>query len=159
MRKYDFRVGARISGVEADVAGNFLEKLRKQNDGVVTPPIVVKAAKPKDSPVHDYFQWNDSIAANEHRLWQARHLLNCIMVKIEECPDKGPVRAFVRIKSQDEDGAKSSTYVGIRDVMRDPEMRQCLLEEARTYFLIGRRTYQELKELVAIFEAIDKVLV
>lgn len=61
------------------------EKLTKilERDGCIKASAVVKEAKPKKSPIHDCFEWDDGKAADEHRLWQARHLIRVTVVPYE----------------------------------------------------------------------------
>lgn len=44
-------------------------------NGEITPEQVVEDARPVDSPLHPYFEWNDSLAAHNWRIEQARRLL------------------------------------------------------------------------------------
>lgn len=46
-----------------------------ERDGHVKPSVVVAEAKPKEAPLHDHFEWNNARAADQHRLWQARHII------------------------------------------------------------------------------------
>ncbi len=46
-----------------------------EEEGVVSPPLVVKRAEPKDNPLHDEFTWNNSVAGHQFRLVQARRLI------------------------------------------------------------------------------------
>lgn len=68
--------------VDPQVAGEELEKIRGHNSGDLTPEAVVNAAKPKSSPLHALFEWNDKIAAHEHRLQQANALIRSIVVTV-----------------------------------------------------------------------------
>jgi hypothetical protein len=52
-----------------------LEEVRLSHDGKLRPPDVVNAARPEESPLHSHFEWDDSEAAEEYRLYQARYLI------------------------------------------------------------------------------------
>ena len=54
-----------------------LADLHQQNDGL-RPSEVVAAAKPKTSPLHCEFTWDDTKAAHEYRLNEARHLIRVV---------------------------------------------------------------------------------
>jgi hypothetical protein len=60
-------------------------ELRKIEDktGRLTPDAVIAAAKHPKSLLHEYFEWDDSEAARQHRLYQARKLINGVRVEIE----------------------------------------------------------------------------
>ena len=51
-----------------------LGKLRDKH-GEVTPAIIVAAAKRPSHPLHEMFEWDDTVAAERWRLNQAHHLL------------------------------------------------------------------------------------
>jgi hypothetical protein len=69
-------------GVSAQVAGQELERLRKA-DGRVNAAEIVAAAAPEDAPLHPVFEWNDSLAAQQHREHQARCLVRRVQVLTE----------------------------------------------------------------------------
>lgn len=50
--------------------------------GTLTPELVVKDATSPKSPLHDYFEWDDDIAAHKFRLEQARTLIRSVEVRI-----------------------------------------------------------------------------
>jgi hypothetical protein len=46
--------------------------------GLLQPFDVVEAARDPGSPLHDSFEWNDSVAAERYRLEQARRLIRTV---------------------------------------------------------------------------------
>jgi hypothetical protein len=52
-----------------------LTKLQKLHSGRVEAHHVLDAATPSTSPLHKYFEWDDSKAGHAHRLWQAQQLI------------------------------------------------------------------------------------
>ena len=48
-------------------------------EGVFTSKQVLELARPKNSPIHQYFDWDDSHAAELYRLEQARQLIQCVV--------------------------------------------------------------------------------
>ena len=64
----------------------------------VTPPDVLKDAHDRSSPYHTYFEWNNTKAAHEHRLWQARQLLGRIKILYhDQLGNEVKVREFVQL--------------------------------------------------------------
>lgn len=59
-----------------------LERLAEKNGGRLTPDAVVESAKSKKSPLHGYFDWDDSTAARSYRIIQARELIRSIRVEV-----------------------------------------------------------------------------
>lgn len=48
--------------------------------GSVSPSQLIEAARPKNSPIHDAFEWDDKKAGDEYRLIQARKLIRRVEV-------------------------------------------------------------------------------
>jgi len=80
MALYTWRNGARTAGVNADVAGLELERIRAQHGGQLSPPDVVHESRPAHAPLHPVFEWDDSTAAEQWRLTQARNIIRSVRV-------------------------------------------------------------------------------
>lgn len=126
-----------------------LERLK--SDGVIRPVDVVEAARDEESPLHDWFQWDDDEAAHQYRLLQARNLLR-VYVNVEPSKDSEPVRAFVSLTS---DRAKEGGgYRALAEVMGDDAMREQLLRDAFVQFRNMQKRYQHLKQLSKVWDAV-----
>lgn len=79
--------GSPYSNKDAQKIGPVLDEISKQS--AVTSRDVVDAARSTQSPLHEYFEWDDKIAADKHRLRQAGTMLASIKVKYIE-QEKGP---------------------------------------------------------------------
>lgn len=134
----------------AQVVGEHLEQLRVQHGGI-TAEIVLWDASREGSPITPAFEWDDTKAAHEYRLQQARNLVNHIVVLRED--GQLPTRAFVFIESSGDDGQYQSVEVALSDV----DMRREVLERALKELEAFRRKYAELTELARVFAAIDLV--
>lgn len=55
-----------------------LNELHKKS-GRITPDIVLQDAEDETSPLHGYFEWDDSVAGHAYRIDQARTLRRCAM--------------------------------------------------------------------------------
>lgn len=140
--KFAFKEGGRLSG-DAQAVGAELEKIREESNGVVLPEVVVSRAKDESSPLHRYFEWDDSKAAQQYRLEQARNLLRHIIVV--ENGDKTPRRAFI-VTSVEGD----NVYMDTADAMRDPNLRSQILKRAAGELASFERKYAELEELAGV---------
>jgi hypothetical protein len=69
-------------GIPAQVAGQELEKLRREGGRIIAAEVVA-AATPEDAPLHPAFEWDDSAAAQAHREHQARNLVRRVQVLTE----------------------------------------------------------------------------
>ena len=130
-----------------------LLRIAAEHRGILRPEDVVEAAKPKASPLHDRFQWNDGKAAYEYRLWQARQLIS-VTVTYEE-PVNAHVRTFVSLKQDRKKGKKG--YRVLAQVMSEEESREQLLQDAFEDMKVFKKKYRLLTELAAVFEAMDSV--
>lgn len=61
-----------------------LKELRwiQENNGEITPALVVEAARDTESVLHHHFEWNNTKAADKWRVRQASQILGAIEVKI-----------------------------------------------------------------------------
>lgn len=129
-----------------------LRRIAKANGGLLLPTKVVEAARPKSSPLHSRFEWDNSEAAENYRLWQARQLIRVI---VETVPGmSGTTEVFVSLSKDRVDGRG---YRVTTEVCRDEDLRAQLLEDALTELEIFKLKYRRLKELAEVFEAIETV--
>jgi len=143
--------------------GEYLWAKQEQIGRPLEPVDVVRDAESKLSPLHECFEWDDSIAAGQWRLVQARQLLNHIEVVIEmPNSETGHIRAFHHVfvdaesESESESLAKSG-YVNIEEVIGNPEYHAQIIKRAVSELSIWRKRYKLYKELKPVFLAIEKV--
>ena len=131
-----------------------LETIRGQHGGILRPEDVVKFAKRKTSALHDEFTWDDTDAAKEHRLWQARHVIR-VTVQTVPHPSAGePMQAYVSLKK--DRVQPGGGYRSMVEVMSTEEQRIQLVNQALCDFKRLRDKHQRMEELSRIFRAIDK---
>jgi hypothetical protein len=56
--------------------------LALDQDGTLTPDAVLEAARPKGSPIHDLFTWDDKVAGARYRIEEARTVIRRVRVEI-----------------------------------------------------------------------------
>jgi hypothetical protein len=153
--KFKWKAGSRIKRINPQKAGERLEQIRRRNRGRLEPEGVVADARPKSSPLHVIFEWDDTAAAAQYRIVQARLLIRSIeVVRIEsiDCPQN--TRAFVSILQR---GDEMRSYISTRDAMYDVEYRAQVLEDAKAELIRFKQKYAGLIELAEVIAAIDKV--
>lgn len=131
-----------------------LQKLAVSHGGILRPEIVVEAARPKSSPIHKYFMWNDNEAARRYRLQQARGLIGAVVRYVQLNSDKRPIRVFVSL------GPDRRAGGGYRDtvaVFSNRDMRDQMLQDALEDLRRFEMKYSSLKELTDVFVASKKV--
>jgi hypothetical protein len=135
-------------------AAQELEAIRAQGGGILKPDDVVRRAKGKNNPLHKYFTWDDTAAAREYRLWQARELIR-VHVRIESPGQTFPTRVYVSLDA-DRQGVGGG-YRHIDDVLSDVDLRGQLLDQADRDFRYWEAKYSHLKELAAVIKSMDRV--
>lgn len=131
-----------------------LNRIADQHGGLVRPEQVVEAAAVPESPLHDWFTWDDTAAAAQYRLQQARQLLRVCVQRLAG-PDKPLAKVFVSLSSdRSEEGGGYRRTVS---VLSDQAMRSQLLQDALDELYRFKRKYAELSELAEVFAAAEKV--
>lgn len=146
--------------IDAETVGKRVEHLIEKNHGSITPEIVLEDAKPKDSPLHTAFTWDDSKAAHRHRLDEARYLIRSyVIVEVPTTSEESGTYTVAvpqrQVESIEEDGQR--VYKTINDIMADPVLRARLLEEALAKLKLWKDRYKNLTELAEVYSAIDHV--
>lgn len=128
-------------------------RLTAEAGGVLKPWALVDAAEPEDSPIHDWFEWDDGEAARAWRVEQARQLIQ-VCVTVIERPKQEPVavRALVSLPSDRAEGG----YRLMTDVLDDEGMRKEMLADALGELQRIKVKYATLRELAPVFEVIDQ---
>ncbi len=117
--------------------------------GDPTPDDVLNLARNENTELHKCFTWDDTIAAEKYRKYEARQIL-CKLVIVEE--NKSETRPEIRVfyKVEDSEGYKPTEFV----VKQDDEYAK-LLERAYSELRAFKQKYSCLKELREIFDMID----
>jgi hypothetical protein len=115
---------------------------------------VEEAADPA-SPLHDHFQWDDTIAGRQWRLQQARQLIRVTVEAIQYQQAAYHVRVFTSLTPDRviEGGGYRVTAL----VMDTEALRQQLLADALMELSRFQRKYRSLMELIKVFDAIRQV--
>ena len=134
---------------DAEVIGVFLEKLSLKHGQMLTSKQVLDAATPGHSPIHKYFEWDNSAAANRYRLDQAAGLLRAIVV-IEEGKEFRPWCPAISIDGQ-------STYVTVDFAKTHPYIQDLLLDKALQDIRNWALRFKTEARLEPILKAINQV--
>ncbi len=112
--QYDWKMKWLSKGIPAEAAVKEMERILALH-GVLTAQTVLAASTPPDALLHSLFEWEDTRAATQFRLQQAREIINNVQVivisdgqtrKIDvyEVVNKGTDRTYkdIRMLSDDE---------------------------------------------------------
>lgn len=135
--------------VPARTFGQWLTALPDQN-----PVTVVEQAASPRSPAHKLFEWDNTRAAQQHRLSQARVILGSFVIETEIIsPGKRTRTISIPYVSRSAPGMYEITSLALRQ----PGKRDFMLNEALKEAKRWRRRYADLSELSIVFSALDEI--
>lgn len=154
IKEYAFRRSSQFRGKrKAQAVGERLSLLAEK--GCIGPGEVVRDAEPLDSPLHEYFTWDDTSAARLHRLEEARELIRSVAVVVVGRDDQRRIsRAFVTLRPAGT--RRPEPYQDINRVMGDAEKRKALLAIALAEARAWMDRYEHFRELAGVFAAIKR---
>lgn len=115
-------------------------------DGYVTPYQVLDAARDVSSPLHAFFEWDDSAAAEAFRLIQATGLIRSVRVKVTTSDEEErSVRGFLpaRIAGRE---LPPGAYIPQDDIVNDPAAKEAVLRQMQRDIASCKRRYEHLAE-------------
>jgi len=140
--------------VKFDKVAKLIRQLYRQHGGTLHPADIVEAARDPASPLHRMFNWDDSTAADEYRLWQARKLIARVRVSVPVTPTKTiTVRAYHALRSE------RGGYRHTRDIISDADLRESLLSQLADDLAGVRERYSmvaKVAEAKKVFSAIEE---
>jgi len=145
---YTWMRGSGFSGKrKAQIAGEVLDSLRSRK-----PLDILAAARPKTSPLHEFFTWSNTEAAKRFRIIEARNLARAISVTyvFTNAPEQKHKRAFVSLAERH--GVQEEYQTSIK-VFSNPELRRQLLGRALQELDAWAARYEQLQELAYMFNA------
>lgn len=138
---------------DPQAVGQELERIQ-EDAGSISAESVLDNAKPENSTLHPYFEWDNSKAAEKFRLDQARLLVRSIAIKIEKPETQEPIitRAFVEIKGE------AGPYMSLPVVIQDENLRMKLIQQARKDIDVFENKYSILDEVITLIQPIKTAL-
>ena len=147
MAIFQFRSGRSVKGVDAQMAGEELDRLRIEANGLLTAQQVLDAARDAASPLHSAFTWDDNAAAEQHRLNEARKLIVSIRVFSTAAAKSMP--AYINVRSPDGRGYKASV-----DVLSNEDLKARVLIEIQQHIEALERKYASFGEIGEILSRV-----
>ena len=144
--EYAWKEGSRDT-IEAEVVVVELEKIREKH-GRLDAEVIVAEARSKKSPLHEIFEWNDSIAAKKYREEQARLLCRSVVVIKNDIVIGNALIAI-------DVGEPLKDYVPASLLRTMPDERLRALEDVRAALKGLHKRYKYLSELDSVWEAIE----
>lgn len=153
MEKFKWKAGSQFK-VKAQVAVEAIENLQRTlGRETITAKELLDDARDVNAPLHCCFEWDDTIAAEKYREWQARHLIHSIEVVITKSDHPVTVRQYLNIKpvGAREEGA----FAPIQVILKNPTLREQALSNALSELHSFQKRYAAYEELTGVFDAID----
>lgn len=122
-----------------------LELIRKRHRGILRPADVVEFAANEKTALHNKFTWDDTAAAHQHRLWEARQIIRVTIVQDDALGDT-PMRPYISLLADRK--KPRGGYRAIVDVIKDDKKSQAMLIEAEKEYRAFERKYRRLATLV-----------
>lgn len=141
-------------GVDAGVVAKTVQELEAA-EGAVRPQRLVDVARPEESPVHGLFEWDDQVAAELHRVDQARRVMRSLRVVVQ---DNRREIAYVHVSTVVPGQRGPGGYVQSLRALSDETMRTQVLEDAARQLLGFRRRFMALQEFKPVIDAIDETV-
>lgn len=156
-RDYKAAVGAPMSDDQAKRYGQYLDALNEELNGVITPDEVVERAQSELCTLHDWFEWDDTEAAKEYRVRQARDMMRYIVVDVKREDDtQQTTRVFFNVKTDEGRG-----YTTLQNVMSIEKLREQVIAGALRElegWTARYRIYNELSGVVEFIHAFKNEL-
>lgn len=154
---YKFREGSRFV-VSAQVAGEEISRIAGVH-GTAAPETVVEESRPEEAPLHDAFEWVDAIAAEEHRKYQARQLIHCLVRVESEADTDGveqpkEIQAFASVTPP---GVQRG-YMPTNLITSDEELNQQMINDAWLMYQGLKRRFEHLGGLKEFFATLDAAM-
>jgi len=129
-----------------------LNRIAAAHGGILHAEHVVETARNPKSVLHSRFQWDDTVAAEQWRLHQARQLIQVVVTVLPGT--KVETNAFISLSP---DRSVGGGYRLAVDVMAQAQWRNQMLADALSELNRIQKKYAELRQLSEVFEAIRSV--
>lgn len=123
-----------------------IARISTENNGKITPFLVVESARDPESPIHDYFDWDDASAAEKYRIEQARGLIRQCRVEVTTEMRSYEIPKYVRDPSA---APVEQGYIETCRVKTDEDGARDVLIR---YFRAARNQLVTAKRLAAFFD-------
>jgi hypothetical protein len=154
-------IGAHLSDGAAQRYGEELYRLYTEEQLALTAENVIGEAREAESPLHDYFEWNNREAADQYRLHQARKMLHSIAFLVQDSEEVEPesLRFFGALPQEDVEEV-GMAYIPMTVIMETPDLKVKLLRIAARELASFRRKYGRLKRLnsIIVWAELDALL-
>lgn len=156
MQEYTYKMPG-LFKTPANIAGQVCKNLSESSGGL-TPKRLVDVSRDKDSPLHQEFEWDDSIAGEKYREEQAKALIRNIVIVQSDAQTERQVKLERKEKEKKEakdrgfvsTGENDSRYITLSSALTNSQWRNNLLTQAKRDCEAFINKYHRLEELAEI---------
>lgn len=125
-----------------------------ESEGGLTPKSLLDASRDVSAPLHNEFEWNDGIAAEKYREYQAQKIIQNVYIRYstDEEEREQQERAFVPTPEQ------KSVYVTLKSALTNDQWKAHLMEDAQRDMRAFAAKYRRLTELQDLIHAMEELL-
>lgn len=145
-REFAAMPGGVLNSETAKIAGNEITRIEEKY-GAVKPQLLVKESKPPTAPLHSYFTWDNSLAAEKWREDEARHIIRSVRIIQPDIPhaEQPTIRCFVSVTASDtESRFEGHGYISAERAFDDEAYKAQVLASAKAEILHWQRKYSDL---------------
>ena len=155
-KEFVWKAGAQFS-VDAKVAADTIIELQQSlGKDTITAKELLDASRDSTAPLHSCFEWDDTVAAEQYRTYQARHIINSIEIRIIDSdtpPHLARSRYFLNVVSNKP--KTQGQFATIDVAFSNEDYRNAVLKEAYRELKSFQLKYNRYQELSGVFEAIN----
>jgi hypothetical protein len=130
-----------------------LERIAKRTE--LTARNVVEEARSRNSPLHEFFDWNNETAGEKFRLAQARFLINSIRVIITSPEGIEQEMAMYENVSIGQRGS-GREYKPVYEIIDNEHLREQIVDKALNELIYWKDKHKTFSEFKSIIKEIDK---
>ena len=149
--------GYRVPGLfktDINIVNKIFNELEEK--GELTPEKLVDISRPVNAPLHDEFEWDNTVAAEKWRCEQARQLIKGVVIvhrqTIDEARKDIVERAYVA------SGERIHRYVTLEHALTNEQWRNQLLNDAKKDMEAFIAKYRRLTELAKVIADMKEIL-
>lgn len=132
-------------------AEKVVEELNKISTETITPEQIIDVAKDENNLLHQFFEWNDTVAADKYRKIQAQQML-CKITYVVDDKDENPKRYYHNISYS------TNEYHPVQYIFQHEDSYEILKKRAIDYLKGAEKRFRDISEFQEVWDVIDKVL-
>lgn len=153
--------GGHLSVRVAKIVGETLIQLGFER-GVVQKEELLEVARPKSHPLHDEFEWDDSIAGERFRLQQAAFMIRSVrIIPIVDGKPGAPVRATTSVTVETKKGGGTEAvrgYMFLPAAMEQEDLADQVVANALRSLESWTRIYGQYERLKKAAKVVGKLI-